>query len=134
MTALMAAPLHMPASLNTRVLDDFAGAFVRPGVRDVALPWPRLTALRATQCAATVLALTFAYGLMRLPIQISDSLEQLLNAQQSPSVVEHFVAWSQRAAYLRPVFFAEVKACSISPRATTTGSCIAVSTPCSCAP
>ena len=113
MTAPMAAPLHMPASLDTRALDDFAGAFVgRSGdrVRAVALAWPRVTPLQATQCAATVLALTFAYGLMRLPLQISDSLEQLLNAQQSPSVLAHFVAWSQRAAYLRPMFFAEVKA------------------------
>jgi hypothetical protein len=102
----------MPASVDTRALEDFAGAFVRPGVqiRAVALAWPGITALRATYGAAAVLVLTFAYGLMRMPVQISDSLEQLLNAQQSSSVLAHFVAWSQRAAYLRPVFFAEVKA------------------------
>ena len=113
MTAPMAAPLHMPASLDTRALNDFAGAFVRRGgdrVGVVALAWPRVTALGATQSAATVLALTFAYGLMRMPVQISDSLEQLLNAQQSPSVIAQFVARSQQGAYLRPMFYAEVKA------------------------
>jgi hypothetical protein len=113
MTAPMAAPLHMPASLDPRALDDFAGAFLRPGgdrVGVVALAWPHVTALRATQCAATVLALTFAYGLMRMPVQISDSLPQLLNAQQSPSVLAQFVARSQQGAYLRPMFYAEVKA------------------------
>jgi hypothetical protein len=103
----------MPASLDTRALDDFAGAFVRGGgdrVGGVALAWPRVTALRAAQSAATVLALTFAYGLMRMPVQISDSLEQLLNAQQSPSVLAQFITRAQAGAYLRPMFFAEVKA------------------------
>jgi hypothetical protein len=113
MTAPMASLVPMPASLDTRALDDFAGAFVRPAgdrVVGVALAWPRLTALHATQCAATVLVLTFAYGLMRMPVQISDSLGQLLNAQQSPSVLAQFVARSQQGAYLRPMFYAEVKA------------------------
>jgi len=112
MTAPMAAPLQMPRSLDTRALDDFAGAFGRPGgerVGVVALVWPRLTALRATQCAATVLALTFAYGLMRMPVQISDSLGQLLDAQQSASVLETFSSWAHRAAYLRPMFYVDVK-------------------------
>ena len=80
-----------------------------PASAKFALAWPRLTALRATQCAATVLALAFAYGLMRLPVQISDSLEQLLDAQQSASVLETFSSWAHRAAYLRPMFYVDVK-------------------------
>jgi hypothetical protein len=107
------APLHVPTALRTRALDDFAGAFTRerrPGAGAVALGGPNVTARRAMQVSTAIVALTFAYGLMQLPVQFSDSLEQLINAQQSSSVLAHFAEWSQRAAYLRPVFFAEVKA------------------------
>ena len=112
MTAPMARP-PVPVSLDTRALADFAGAFTRLGDLRTASParaWVHVTVRQAAYGAAAILALTFAYGLMRLPVQMSDSLEQLLNAQQSPSVLAHFATWAQTRAYLRPMFFAEVKA------------------------
>lgn len=75
-----------------------------------AISGPPVTAATATHAAAAALALTFAYSLMQLPVQLSDSLEQLLNAQRSTSALASFVAWAQQGAYLRPLFFAEVKA------------------------
>ena len=107
------APLYLPMASNTAAIDDFADAFNPArsyGAQTLALDWPRITALRAAYAAAVVVALNIAYGLMRLPVQISDSLEQLVNAQHSPSVLAQFAAWSQQGAYLRPMFFAEVKA------------------------
>jgi hypothetical protein len=112
MTVLMARPPFVPVWPDTRALADFSGAFTRS--RDTAIvsvvAWPQITAWQAAYGAAAILALTFAYGLMRLPVQMSDSFEQLLSAQQSSSVLAHFVAKSQQGAYLRPMFFAEVKA------------------------
>jgi hypothetical protein len=98
---------------DTGAIDDFADAFnpARPyGAPTRALTWPRVTALHAAYAAAAVVALNIAYGLMRLPVQVSDSLEQLVNAQRSPSVLAQFAEWSQQGAYLRPMFFAEIKA------------------------
>jgi hypothetical protein len=106
------APLYLPVAADTGALDDFAGAFVPPRV-DVARPaltWPRVTARATAYAAAAVVAFSISYGLMQVPVQISDSLEQLLNAQSSPSLLAQFATWAQQAAYLRPMFFAEVKA------------------------
>jgi hypothetical protein len=113
MTALMARPPYVPGSLDTGALADFSGAFTpargdRTSSRAIA--WPRATPLQAVSAAGAILALTFAYGLMRLPVQMSDSFEQLVSAQQSPSVLAEFVARAQQGAYLRPMFYAEVKA------------------------
>jgi hypothetical protein len=114
MAAPMAlVPLYRPVASDTGTIADFHDAFnpARPyGATPRAPAWPRVTAFDAACAAATVVALNIAYGLMRMPVQMSDSLEQLLNAQHSPSVLAQFAAWSQQGAYLRPMFFAEVKA------------------------
>ena len=112
MTAPMALfPLKASTAAHTRALDDFAGAFAqwRPGVDAVARDRVRVTALHAVYAVAGVIALNLAYGLMRMPVQISDSIEQLVYAQRSPSLIAHFAAWSQEGAYLRPMFHTVVK-------------------------
>jgi hypothetical protein len=113
MTAPMALVLPtVPTAADTRALDDFAGAFAWSRRRGDAAPLDRVrvTALGAAGAVAVVVALNLAYSLIRVPVQLSDSLEQLVNAQRSSSVIAHFAAWSQQGAYLRPMFFAEVKA------------------------
>ena len=49
------------------------------------------------------MAASFAHDLMRKPIQVSDSLQELLDVQQSPSLVATFVAHSPRGPFLRPL-------------------------------
>ena len=68
----------------------------------------RLDPRGAAYLVAGIIALSFSYDLMRVPIQTSDSLEQLLNVQQSPSVYATFAATAERGAYLRPMFLAEI--------------------------
>ena len=67
---------------------------------------PRTTAF----IAAAVLALSFSYDLMRMPVQVSDSFIEMLDAQQSPSLVEMFVSIAQRQAYFRPLRLVQIKA------------------------
>lgn len=69
---------------------------------------PRLDPRGAAYLVTGVIALSFSYALMRMPIQLSDSLAQILNVQQSPSVYATFAATAQRGAYLRPMFLAEI--------------------------
>ena len=64
---------------------------------------PRLDARLAAYIVATILALSFSYDLMRKPIQVSDSLQELLDVQESPSVFATFVAHSPRGPFLRPL-------------------------------
>lgn len=71
---------------------------------------PRLGPRGAAYLVTGVIALSFSYDLMRMPIQLADSLVQLLDVQQSPSVYATFVATAQRGAYLRPLFLAEIDA------------------------
>jgi hypothetical protein len=47
---------------------------------------------------------------MRKPIQLSDSLAELLDVQESPSLYATFVATAQRSAYLRPMRLVQIKA------------------------
>lgn len=58
----------------------------------------------AVYAVAAIIALMLAHGLMQMPIQVTDSLAQLLNVQQSPSPVATFVDTALRGAYLRPMF------------------------------
>jgi hypothetical protein len=59
---------------------------------------------------AVVLALSFSYDLLRKPIQIPDSLIDLLHMQKSPSVSATFWGAVDQRAYLRPLRIAQVKA------------------------
>src|SRR6266540_901629 len=45
-----------------------------------------------------------------MPVQVSDSLVEILDAQRSPSVYATFMANAQGAAYLRPLRLAIIKA------------------------
>ena len=52
---------------------------------------------------AAIVAASFAFDLMRKPIQVSDSLQELIDVQQSPSLWATFVAHSPRGPFLRPM-------------------------------
>jgi hypothetical protein len=52
---------------------------------------------------------SFAYALIRIPIQVSDSLTEILEAQQFPSAYALFVHHTQRVAYMRPLRHAQIK-------------------------
>ncbi|MGH7555792.1 MAG: hypothetical protein ACREMQ_22555, partial [Longimicrobiales bacterium] len=70
----------------------------------------RFDARRSAYLVAAILAVSFSYGLMRMPVQVSDSLSLLLDAQASPSPWSTFVTWGLRGKLLRPLFYAQVKA------------------------
>jgi len=70
------------------------------------LPW--LTPSRCAYLIAAVLSLALGYDLLGIPIQVSDSLGQLLDVQRSPSLYETFAATARRGAYMRPMFLASV--------------------------
>ena len=57
----------------------------------------------AAYLVAGIIALSFAHDLMRKPIQVSDSLQELIDVQQSPSLWATFVAHSPRGPFLRPL-------------------------------
>jgi hypothetical protein len=59
---------------------------------------------------AAVLAVSIAYDMWRMPVQVSDSLEEILTAQDSPSVTESFRRAMGSRAYLRPLRIAQIKA------------------------
>ena len=58
---------------------------------------------------AGIIALSFAYDLMRVPIQVSDSLTEILDVQRSPSLYATGVANVQGGAYLRPLRLVQIK-------------------------
>ena len=64
----------------------------------------------AAYLVAIVVAGAFSYDLMRVPVQASDSLGEILNAQQSPSVIASFAGSFGDTAYLRPLRIAQIKA------------------------
>src|SRR5688572_24689049 len=70
------------------------------------LSW--FTPHQAAYLLAALASLSFAYDLMQIPIQVSDSLVQMLDVQRSSSPYETFVAAARRGAYLRPMFLAYV--------------------------
>ena len=59
---------------------------------------------------AAMLAVSIAYDMWRMPVQVSDSLEEILAAQTSPSVIESFRRAMGATAYLRPLRIAQIKA------------------------
>lgn len=66
---------------------------------------PRAAALTL----ACAIALAIAADLLWMPIQVSDSLGEILDAQQSPSVRDSFVNSLYGTAYLRPMRIAQIK-------------------------
>jgi hypothetical protein len=59
---------------------------------------------------AALLAATMAYDVWRVPVQVYDSLIEILDAQRSPSVSASFRGSLDGAAYLRPARIAQIKA------------------------
>ena len=59
---------------------------------------------------AALLAATMAYDVWRVPVQVYDSLTEILDAQRSPSVAASFRGSLEGAGYLRPARIAQIKA------------------------
>ena len=59
---------------------------------------------------AGVLAAAIAYDLWRMPVQVSDSLTEILDAQASSSIAESFDNAIGTTSYLRPLRIAQIKA------------------------
>jgi hypothetical protein len=59
---------------------------------------------------AAVFAAAIAHDVWRIPVQVSDSLTEILDAQRSPSLSDTFVASATNAAYLRPLRVVQIKA------------------------
>ena len=72
-------------------------------------------ARRAMFVLATVVALSIAYDLMRMPIQRADALQDMLDVQSSPSIYATFVGnlgggeSTGGSSLLRPLKFAQIK-------------------------
>jgi hypothetical protein len=85
-------------------------AAVTPTTRSTVIRSAYLTGPRfAAYLFAGIVALSFAHDLMRKPIQLSDSLQELLDVQQSPSLWATFVAHSPRGPFLRPLRQVQIK-------------------------
>ena len=65
---------------------------------------------RAVLALAAVLAAAIAYDLWRMPVQVSDSLQEILDAQASPSIATSFGNAIGTTSYLRPLRIAQIKA------------------------
>ena len=65
---------------------------------------------RAVLALAAVLAAAIAYDLWRMPVQVSDSLQEILDAQASPSIATSFGHAIGTTSYLRPLRIAQIKA------------------------
>lgn len=59
---------------------------------------------------AALLAATMAYDVWRVPVQVYDSLSEILDAQRSPSIAASFRGSLEGAGYLRPARIAQIKA------------------------
>ena len=59
---------------------------------------------------AGVLAAAIAFDLWRMPVQVTDSLSEILDAQASPSIASSFSHALTTTAYLRPLRIAQIKA------------------------
>jgi hypothetical protein len=70
-----------------------------------AVSVPRLCAYA---CAA-ILVSSVSYGLLRMPLQVHDSLEEIIAAQQSPGVWASFTSTIGETTYFRPLRIAETK-------------------------
>ncbi|PYR71151.1 MAG: hypothetical protein DMF88_00620 [Acidobacteria bacterium] len=69
------------------------------------MPAPRLTVYA---CAA-VLAAAVSYGLLRMPLQLHDAVEEIMAADRSPGVWASFTSTIGETAYFRPLRIAETK-------------------------
>jgi len=67
-------------------------------------------ARRVAWLVAMITALALSHDVMRKPIQVSDSLVELLHAQESPSVFATFHAGTRQGDYLRPLRLVQIKA------------------------
>ena len=70
---------------------------------------PHLGPRGAAYALACLFALALACDLLWMPVQVSDSLGEILDAQQSTSVSESFTDAMGSAAYLRPLRIAQIK-------------------------
>lgn len=59
---------------------------------------------------AAVMAATVCYSVLRIPLQVTDSLVPMLDAQRSPSVIATMTSGASESAYLRPLRAAQIKA------------------------
>jgi hypothetical protein len=59
---------------------------------------------------AGMLAAAMAFDLWRMPVQVSDSLQEILDAQASPSIATSFGNAIGTTSYLRPLRIAQIKA------------------------
>jgi dolichyl-phosphate beta-glucosyltransferase len=78
----------------------------------VRSPIERIGPLSVRAWAYVLTAITaaaLAYDLMRIPVQVFDSLEEILAAQRSPSIGSSFINAAYNAAYLRPLRIATIK-------------------------
>lgn len=64
---------------------------------------------RAAYALAWVFALALAADLLWMPVQVSDSLGEILGAQQSSSTWDSFISSFGTTAYLRPLRIAQIK-------------------------
>jgi hypothetical protein len=85
-------------------------AAITPTTRSTVIRSTYLTGPRfAAYLFAGIVAFSFAHDLMRKPIQVSDSLQELLDVQQSPSLWATFVAHSPRGPFVRPLRQVQIK-------------------------
>ena len=64
----------------------------------------------AAWIVAAIMAATVCYSLFRIPIQMTDSLIPLLDAQRTPSVLAAFANGATNAGYFRPLRAAQIQA------------------------
>ncbi|MSO84038.1 MAG: hypothetical protein EXQ53_12220, partial [Acidobacteria bacterium] len=69
----------------------------------------RTSARTLAYALAAVPALAIGYVLLRMPLQVTDSLTLILDAAESRSVWESFYAHTAGNGYFRPLFYAEIK-------------------------
>jgi hypothetical protein len=85
-------------------------AAITPTTRSAVIRPAYLTGPQfAAYVFAGIIALSFGHDLMRKPIQVSDSLQELLDVQQSPSLWATVVAHSPRGPFLRPLRQVQIK-------------------------
>lgn len=73
-------------------------------------PWSPARSRAAVLVLAGVLASAIALDLWRMPVQPSDALSELLDAQASPSIATSFGNAVGTTSYLRPLRIAQIKA------------------------
>ena len=71
---------------------------------------PHAAPRTAVLVVGAILAIAIAYDLWRMPIQVSDSLAEILAAQASPSIAASFDDALGTTSYLRPLRIAQIKA------------------------